>query len=78
MLNLHNNNTQGAEQSSLIARDNCNFLRVIKLEDVNYMLVFHLWSEDLCAPLYYIASSEKAVICHMCEPNWCSLKMIIL
>ena len=53
MLNLHNNNnnTQGAEQSSLIARDNCNFLRVIKLEDVNYMLVFHLWSEDLCAPL---------------------------
>ena len=24
---------------------------VIKLEDVNYMLVFHLWSEDLCAPL---------------------------
>ena len=59
MLNLHNNNnnTQGAEQSSLIARDKCNFLRVIKLEDVNYMLVFHLWSEDLCAPLITVLTS---------------------
>ena len=61
MLNLHNNNnnTQCAEQSSLIARDNCNFLRVIKLEDVNYMLVFHLWSEDLCAPLTAMVLTAK-------------------
>ena len=60
MLNLHNNNnnTHGAEHSSLIARDNCKFFRVIKLEDVNYMLLFHLWSEDLCAPLSQLSSRD--------------------